>query len=118
MNRLRAPLMLAIAIAIAVAIAIAGPQQAGAADGKEVFLAQKCNLCHSVESAAIPRKTDNEKTNGPELTGLAERHDAEWVGKFLKREIQKDGKAHKKEYKGTDEELKALVDWLLAQKKA
>ena len=34
----------------------------------------------------------------------------------MKREIDKDGKEHKKEFKGSDEELQALVDWLLEQK--
>ena len=31
-------------------------------------------------------------------------------------EVEQEGKAHKKKFKGSDEELQVLVDWLLEQK--
>jgi hypothetical protein len=30
-------------------------------DGKEIFLAQKCDLCHTVSSAGIEAKTKSDK---------------------------------------------------------
>jgi len=86
--------------------------------GKAVFLAQKCNLCHSVEAAGIEAKTTSEKLKGPDLTLVTTRHEAEWIGKFVRRQIQKDGADHKKEFKGTDEELQALVGWFKALEQA
>jgi cytochrome c551/c552 len=83
-------------------------------DGKAVFEAQKCDLCHSVSSAGIEATTKSDKMKGPDLVNLT--HDAEWLTKYLKKEVDKDGKQHTKPFKGTDEELEALVDWLLAQK--
>lgn len=87
-------------------------------DGKEVFLAQKCNICHAVSSAGIEATTASEKMKGPDLIGVGDRHDndKEWFVKFVKREVELDGSLHKKPYKGTDEELAALIDWLLEQK--
>src|SRR4026209_157123 len=63
----------------------------GAADGKEVFLAQKCNVCHAVSSADIK---PTGKIKAPDLTGLASKEDPAWIGKFLKKEADKNGKKH------------------------
>src|SRR4029453_4572813 len=54
-----------------------------ATDGKEIFLGQKCNMCHAVSPAGI---TPTGKIKAPDLTGLAAKEDPAWVGKFLKKE--------------------------------
>ncbi len=90
--------------------AAAGP------DGKALFLAQKCNLCHSVSTQEITATTSSEKMKGPDLVNL-DKTDAAWLAKFLTKQEKKDGKAHPKEFKGSEEELKALVAWIQAQKK-
>jgi mono/diheme cytochrome c family protein len=90
----------------------------GALDGKAIFLSQKCNLCHSVSSAGIEATIKSEKMRGPDLVTVSKDHDAAWVEKFLKKEVELDGKKHGKEFKGSDEELKALADWIVAQKPA
>jgi mono/diheme cytochrome c family protein len=94
----------------------AAPVQA--IDGKETFLAQKCNTCHSVSSAGIEATTKSEKMKGPDLVGVVQAHDPAWISDFVHRRIEKDGKKHSKEYKGTDEELAAIVDWLKTQTKS
>jgi len=86
------------------------------APGHEIFLAMKCDMCHSVSSVGIEARTKSEKMKGPDLVNVASRHDAAWVKKFLLREVQLDDADHKKEFKGSDEELQALVDWLMEQK--
>jgi len=99
---------------------LAGPMAVRAEEGEEMpagqelFLAQKCNLCHSVPPVGIEATTKSDKMKGPELVDLDA--EAEWMGQFLRKQVQKDGANHKKEFKGTDEELQALVDWLLEQK--
>jgi len=87
-----------------------------AGDGKEVFLAQKCNMCHAVSSASIEAKTTSEKMLGPDLTGVAAGLETDWLVKYLRKEIEKDGAAHKKESKASDGELEALITWLKEQK--
>ncbi len=84
------------------------------AKGQQVFDAQKCNMCHSVSTAGIEAKS--EKMFKGDLVNLAETRDAEWLAQYLTRKTQLEGEDHKKEFKGSDEELQALVDWLLEQK--
>ena len=95
-------------------VLVTAPLAAEGSDGKAVFEAQKCNLCHSVPAAGIEATTKSDKLKGPDLVDLDA--DAQWVAKYLKKEVEKDGKSHTKPFKGSDEELKALVDWLLEQK--
>jgi cytochrome c5 len=90
---------------------------ASAPDGKAVFLAQKCNVCHSVSAAGIERQVKSEKVAGPDLTTATAQHDKAFLTKFLKKEEMVDGKKHGKEWKGTDPELSALIDWLKEPKK-
>ncbi len=110
--------VLAIVLAIAVLSApgAASPQAAGGApDGKAVFLAKKCNLCHSLASAAIERTSKSEKTKGPDLGGVGKRHDAAWMKRWLAKEEQLNGKKHQLAFKGTPQEMEALIAWLSKQ---
>lgn len=94
---------------------VAWTPTAAAADGQEVFLGQKCNTCHSVETAGIEAKTKSEKLFGGDLSQVTERHEMEWIAQYIQREVQKDGADHKKEFTGSEEELQALLDWLKEQ---
>jgi hypothetical protein len=73
-------------------------------------------MCHSVPQADVVAKMKSEKLKGPDLP--SESREAEWLVGFLKREVQLDGADHKKEFKGTDEELQAIAAWLVALKSA
>jgi len=84
--------------------------------GLKVFNAEKCGMCHDVSSAGIKATTKSESMKGTDLTGVTSRHEAEWIGKFIRQEIELDGVKHKKAYKGTDEDLAALIEWLDTQK--
>jgi len=84
--------------------------------GKKIFKTEKCNTCHAVSTVGIAAKTKSEKLMGPDLVNLAEAYEAEWIVNYLRKEADLDGRTHKKPFKGTDEELQALVDWLLEQK--
>lgn len=85
-------------------------------DGKEIFLSQKCNLCHSVSSADIEAKTKSEKVRGPDLVDVGERHQTDFLLEYLRKEAEIDGEKHNKAFTGSDEELGALVAWLEDQK--
>ena len=91
-------------------------QAAGDPPGKAVFMAQKCNMCHSVPSAQIEKTTKSEKMAGPDLMPAGMEKDA--IMSFLKKETKDaNGKLHGKEFTGTAEELGTVADWLLANKK-
>lgn len=81
------------------------------AAGKEVFLAQRCDTCHGVSSAGIEGKT----ASGGDLTGVGERLDRAGTEAVLRGEETAGGKPHPKKFSGGQEELDALIDWLLAQ---
>lgn len=86
-----------------------------AADGKEAFLDAKCSMCHAVSSADIEAKMKGSSA-GRDLKGISSERSAEWMMKYLKKEETIDGKAHKAAFKGSDKEMKAIVDWLVEQK--
>ena len=107
---------LALATSVTFALLARGEAPAAAADGKAIFTAQKCNMCHSVPSAEITRTTKSEKMAGPDLMVAGMEKDQ--ITGFLKKEVKDaNGKLHGKEFTGTPEELSTLADWLLANKK-
>lgn len=94
---------------------VAAAQSDGAAEGQQIFLAQKCNLCHSVSTAGIEATTKSDAMKGPDLVDLE--RDAATLESYLTQKSDLDGKKHKKAVKASDPELDALVSWLLAQQK-
>ena len=95
------------------AVTVAAEEEASPR-GQQVAEDLKCTLCHSVPAAGIESKTKSEKMKGADL--LTGEWDAELLASYLKQEAKVDGEEHKKEFKGSDEELQVLVDWLLEQK--
>ncbi|MCP3960699.1 MAG: cytochrome c [bacterium] len=110
-----------IALAVVFAASIISPSTvaeeaaemaAGELDGKALFTdTHKCNMCHAVPVAEIAAKTKNEKMKGADLGGKVEGELAE-IAAYVRKEADIDGKTHKKPFKGTDEELQAIIDWL------
>ena len=84
-------------------------------DGEKVFT-ENCAECHGVKVAGIMAKTKDAEKKGPDLTGIGEKYQTGWMKKYVMQEAEHDGKSHKKKFKGSDEELQVLVDWLLEQK--
>ena len=108
-------LILSVALIAVAALALTAAQvNAQEADGQAVFEAQKCNMCHGVPAVGIESKTQSEKMKGPDL--LIGEWEKDLLFKYIKQEAKVDDQEHKKGFKGTDEELQVLVDWLLEQK--
>jgi cytochrome c5 len=97
-------------LAILSLLTLAAPA-AFAADGAQVFTDLKCSGCHSVPAAGITAKLKS--APGGVLPPEGVKRDAAWYTGFLEHKIELDGKKHKKAFKGSDEELKTLVDWLM-----
>lgn len=83
--------------------------------GKKAFLDNKCNMCHSVSSEGIEKKTAASKT--PDLSGIGAKQNAEFFVKFLKKEADMNGKKHSKSWAGKDADLQSIAKWLESLKK-
>jgi mono/diheme cytochrome c family protein len=107
-----------LAFAFVAVMSTGAPREAAAQaklDGKAIFMAQKCNLCHTVSSASIQATMKSSKA--PDLTNLAAKQDAKVLNDYLRKKGMINGKKHVKDFTGSDEELGALIAWLQAQKK-
>jgi cytochrome c5 len=101
-------------VIIALAASLTIPAVTGAADGKASFESAKCNMCHDVSTVGIKATVKSEKMKGPDLVGLSV--DAATLKPYLKGETEINGTKHKKKFTGSEEELQAIVDWLVEQK--
>lgn len=81
-------------------------------DGKKLFTDNRCNMCHTVTSMGIESK----KSDAVDLSNVGKDQTAEFLNKFLKKQAKLNDKDHKSSFKGNDEDLKVLVDWLLTLK--
>jgi mono/diheme cytochrome c family protein len=96
---------------------LTGPAVARAADGKELFVAGKCQRCHSVESQGIAAKSRaGEEEEVADLSKVGAEHSAEWIQRYLRKEEATAGKKHRLKYRGSDEDLKTLATWLASLK--
>ena len=93
-------------------IVVSVPSFSFGADGKALFVKAKCNTCHSIESQGIEAARGEDKA--PDMSNAATLiPSAEWAKKFVLREEAKEGKKHRKPYKGTERDLEQIIDWLL-----
>jgi len=95
-------------------LSLANTASGGGGKGMELFQKQKCSTCHSVKAAGIEAKTTSDKMKGPDLSGYELEVDIADLAAFLRKEAEMDGTdgQHKTSFKGTDEELQAIIDWL------
>ncbi len=110
--------LLATAIGLALAAAllfqpVIQAEEKAELDGKTLFVeTHKCNMCHAVPAAEIPAKVKPDSPMaGGDLGGKIE-GELEDLAAYVRKEAELDGKTHKKPFKGTDEELQAIIDWL------
>lgn len=83
-------------------------------DGKTLFTEKKCISCHSIESQKLTHTNANSKA--PDLSLVGDKHNAEFIGKYLKKEETINDKKHGMAFKGTDDEFKAIVSFLAGLK--
>jgi cbb3-type cytochrome oxidase cytochrome c subunit len=86
--------------------------------GKTIFLANKCNTCHSIASDKIEKtaKTTPKKAP-PDLSTLGDKRTADWIVKYLKKTETIDKVKHVKTWTGKEEDLTVLAKWLESHKK-
>jgi hypothetical protein len=105
---------------------------AKAADEKQLFVEMKCAKCHPISALDIAKKGggdadeeggDEDKTTPPDLSDVGKNHDAAFFSGYLKKETAHvahagcdSTKKHKIKFKGTDDEVKRLADWMATLK--
>ncbi len=80
-------------------------------DGKAIFIASKCDKCHTLDAAGIkiaPKKTD--------LTGIVAKLSADKMGPYLMKESDANGKKHIMKFNGSKEDLTMLTKWIASFK--
>lgn len=101
-------------LALAALLASSGcgsPASAGD-EGKQAFLSNKCNRCHAVASQDIALDAESKKQRGSDLGQVGAARDADWLRRYLRKQVQLEGKDHAVAWKGSDGELEALIAWL------
>jgi mono/diheme cytochrome c family protein len=110
------PVMLAVALPGWVPGPAAAQSSDGESEGQAIFVAQRCNMCHSVEALGIEATTQSERMRASDLSKVGAKLDAELIARYVKKQEQIDGEEHKPAWRGSDEELATLAGWLAALK--
>ena len=79
-------------------------------DGHQIFSDSKCTNCHSVASLELVSKKDEPV----DLSNVGKDQNSEFLSKYLMKEESLNDKTHKTKFNGSEEELSALVNWLLS----
>lgn len=82
-------------------------------EGKKLFVEYKCNMCHTVKSVGIESK----KSDAHDIVQLDNEKNTEFWLNYLMKKEKLNGKDHKTAFKGGEEDLRKLVDWMMALKK-
>lgn len=77
---------------------------------KNLFLKNKCNMCHSVPKAEIKSIMPAKYPDLPNK--IAKETQIDELLKFIKQETNINGKKHGLRFKGNDGELKTILKWL------
>lgn len=104
-----------VVFAFLVAFAPIAKGDDAAPSGAKLFVDKKCNTCHAIESQKIEKKMASSKA--PDLSNVGATQNAEWITKWLNKEVDLEGKKHPATWSGKPEEQKALADWLATLKK-
>ncbi len=90
--------------------------------GKDIFIKNRCNSCHTIKAESITKKAseDGEEEAGdrkaPDLSGIGKTKTAVWMAKYLMKLEKNEGELHRKKFRGTEAELKAVTAWLETMK--
>lgn len=121
-----------LALLMGFVFSAAGARCAGAAEGagQKLFVKHRCQSCHSLKALKLEKAKaaaeDEEvaaapadgakKKEPPDLSGVGIERKAEWLEGWLLKKEMIDGKKHRKKFRGTPDEAKALAVWLATMK--
>jgi cytochrome c2 len=93
-----------------VGLQFARAEGGGGVDGKAVYEAKKCSMCHVIDGKGGKM--------GPDLSDIGSTQTAEWFEKFLKNPKSVKPDAKMSAMKGTDEEIHAVASYMASLKAA
>lgn len=102
-------LVLMSALVLAAMEAWAQADSALIAKGEAIFADKRCVLCHAINGKG---GTVGPLARGPDLSTVGAQRDAQWLKAFMKDPKAVNPKAKMMAFKGTEEELEALVAYL------
>jgi cytochrome c2 len=76
--------------------------------GQKIFVDNKCQMCHSVESAGLTSK--NKKA--VDLSNVGSTYKADFLNKWLTKDAKIKDNLHKVSFKGDTKSLNDLTAWL------
>lgn len=87
--------------------------------GQDAFVAAKCLECHTVTAKGLARTGEvdpEEDPKPPDLSkvGAADGITAEFLGQYLIKRAQRNGRKHPKKYRG--DKLDVIIAWLVSLK--
>lgn len=97
-----------VALVVGAPLAWAQADPALIAKGEKVYTEKKCAVCHMIKSKGGKA--------GPDLSEVGAKRDAQWLKTFLKDPKAGNPKAKMMGFKGTEDELEALVAYLASLK--
>lgn len=86
--------------------------QAEGKDGKTIFEEAKCTACHGIQSQGVEAKKKSDKN--PDLSKITAGKDIEFWAKYMKKDESLNNKKHPIPFKGSDDDLKVMMEWLMA----
>jgi cytochrome c553 len=89
-------------------------QEEGVHPGKKVFEESKCQTCHSVQAENLEVKT--QKKNVVDLSNVGNVYTASFIEDYLKKEEKLNDKPHPQAFKGSEDNMDKLVEWLTSLK--
>ena len=108
---LRAILVLAVSAIVLLSPSVTASAQEA---GKAAYIDTGCARCHSVATEGI-EATASERMRGRDLgtLGTEAGRDAGWVIAVVKQDEELDDGPHRARFRGSDEQLTALAEWLV-----
>jgi len=113
-----------LGLALIAGVALAQDKPA-ARDGKAVFLENKCNTCHTIQSAGVEKKKATTAEAGeekksdkkpPDLSGVGLERKPEWIAAYLMKTESIKGEKHGRKFRGPEADLKLVSAWLSSLK--
>lgn len=101
-------------ISFAIIWVLNAQEQVEEKEPKVVFVEAKCNTCHSVASWEIVQKNKSPNNKAPDLSNFKFDMDKEFYKKYLLKDESLNNKKHPVAFKGSNEDLEAIVSALLS----
>mgnify|MGYP001085277882 CR=1 FL=1 len=83
---------------------------------KTKFIEAKCNTCHAYSEYSIEAKNKSPNNKAPDISKVELKYDREFIAKYLLKEEQINNKKHPVAFKGSVEDLNAIISLMLLHK--